>query len=52
MPLVAFDSENYRLGYGVDYFDVTLVRLDTRPRSIGVGFEFTGMDTPIPFRQL
>jgi 5-formyltetrahydrofolate cyclo-ligase len=50
MPLVAFDSENYRLGYGAGYFDITLVRLDPRPRSIGVGFEFTRQDTihPLP----
>jgi 5-formyltetrahydrofolate cyclo-ligase len=50
MPLVAFDSENYRLGYGAGYFDITLVRLDPRPRSIGVGFELTRLDTihPLP----
>jgi 5,10-methenyltetrahydrofolate synthetase len=50
MPLVAFDSENYRLGYGAGYFDITLVRLDPRPRSIGVGFEFTRQGTihPLP----
>jgi 5-formyltetrahydrofolate cyclo-ligase len=48
MPLVAFDSENYRLGYGAGYFDITLVRLDPRPRSIGVGFELTRLDTIYP----
>jgi 5,10-methenyltetrahydrofolate synthetase len=50
MPLVAFDSENYRLGYGAGYFDITLVRLQPRPRAIGVGFEFTRLDTihPLP----
>ena len=50
MPLVAFDSENYRLGYGAGYFDITLVRLQPRPRSIGVGFEFSRVDTihPLP----
>ena len=50
MPLVAFDSENYRLGYGAGYFDITLVRLDPRPRSIGVGFELTRLNTihPLP----
>jgi 5,10-methenyltetrahydrofolate synthetase len=50
MPLVAFDEENYRLGYGAGYFDITLVRLDPRPRSIGVGFEFTRLKTinPLP----
>lgn len=50
MPLVAFDEENYRLGYGAGYFDITLVRLNPRPRSIGVGFEFTRLKTinPLP----
>lgn len=50
MPLVAFDDENYRLGYGAGYFDITLVRLQPRPRSIGVGFEFTRLKTihPLP----
>jgi|SRR5688572_4819531 len=50
MPLVAFDSENYRLGYGAGYFDITLVRLDPRPRAIGVGFELSRLDTihPLP----
>src|SRR5678816_4782932 len=41
MPLVAFDEQNYRLGYGAGYFDITLVRLDPRPQSIGIGFELT-----------
>ena len=50
MPLVAFDDQNYRLGYGAGYFDITLVRLDPRPRSIGVGFEFSRLKTinPLP----
>jgi len=50
MPLVAFDAENYRLGYGAGYFDITLVRLDPRPLAIGVGFEFTRLKTihPLP----
>jgi 5,10-methenyltetrahydrofolate synthetase len=50
MPCVAFDEENYRLGYGAGYFDITLVRMDPRPRSIGVGFEFTRLKTiqPLP----
>lgn len=48
MPLVAFDSENYRLGYGAGYFDITLVRRQPRPRSIGVGFEFTRLKTIYP----
>lgn len=50
MPLVAFDEENYRLGYGAGYFDITLVRLEPRPMSIGVGFEMSRLKTiqPLP----
>src|SRR5215207_4707350 len=37
MPLVGFDAQNYRLGYGAGYFDITLAGLEPRPQSIGVG---------------
>ncbi|MCB1340165.1 MAG: 5-formyltetrahydrofolate cyclo-ligase [Pseudooceanicola sp.] len=36
-PLVGVDSELYRLGNGGGYYDRTLVRLEPRPRIIGVG---------------
>lgn len=39
LPLVAFDSQGFRLGYGGGYFDRTLASLVPRPFSIGVGFE-------------
>ena len=48
LPLVGFDSENYRLGYGGGFFDVTLAGMHPRPRSIGVGFELGHMDTIHP----
>jgi 5,10-methenyltetrahydrofolate synthetase len=50
MPLVAFDSANYRLGYGAGYFDITLASRNPRPRSIGVGFEMCRIETihPVP----
>ena len=50
MPLVGFDSLNYRLGYGAGYFDITLASMDPLPRSIGIGFELSRLETihPLP----
>ena len=50
-PLVGFDLECYRLGYGGGYFDRTLAALSPRPLAIGVGFELSRIRTiyPQPF---
>jgi 5-formyltetrahydrofolate cyclo-ligase len=50
-PLVGFDRECYRLGYGGGYFDRTLAALVPRPRAIGVGFAVQELETiqPQPF---
>jgi len=47
-PLVGFDWQCYRLGYGGGYFDRTLAVLSPRPQAIGVGFELSQMETIYP----
>lgn len=48
MPLVGFDALNFRLGYGAGYFDITLAALQPHPRTIGVGFELSRLETIYP----
>lgn len=47
-PLVGFDRACYRLGYGGGYFDRTLAAFAPRPLAIGVGFEFSLLETIHP----
>jgi 5,10-methenyltetrahydrofolate synthetase len=48
LPLVGFDAQNFRLGYGAGYYDITLAALQPRPRTIGVGFELSRLETIHP----
>jgi 5,10-methenyltetrahydrofolate synthetase len=48
LPLVAFDPQGYRLGYGGGYFDRTLAALSPRPLTIGIGFELARAASTCP----
>jgi 5-formyltetrahydrofolate cyclo-ligase len=48
VPLVGFDAEGYRLGYGGGFFDRTLAAMIPRPMTIGVGFELSRLTTIHP----
>lgn len=47
-PLVGWDGEGYRLGYGGGYFDRTLAALSPSPFTIGVGFHSARLATIFP----
>lgn len=47
-PLVGFDPDNYRLGYGGGYFDRTLAAMERKPLVIGVGHPSLAINTIYP----
>ncbi|MEQ8398760.1 5-formyltetrahydrofolate cyclo-ligase [Thalassobaculum sp.] len=47
-PLVGFDNDCYRLGYGGGFFDRTLAALSPRPLAIGVGHPSAAIATIYP----
>ena len=48
IPLLGFDPQGYRLGYGGGYFDRTLAAWRPSPRTVGVGFEIGRVETIRP----
>ena len=49
-PVVGFDPDGYRLGYGGGFYDRTLAAMARRPLVIGVGFSLSAVATihPLP----
>lgn len=47
-PLVGFDPDNYRLGYGGGFYDRTVAAMSVKPLCIGVGFELSRLATIYP----
>ncbi|MEX2482154.1 MAG: 5-formyltetrahydrofolate cyclo-ligase [Gammaproteobacteria bacterium] len=47
-PVVGFDADCYRLGYGGGFFDRTLAELPRRPRFVGVGHDSARLPTIHP----
>ncbi len=47
-PLVGWDGDCFRLGYGGGYFDRTLAALDPRPFTIGIGVQAARLHTIFP----
>jgi 5-formyltetrahydrofolate cyclo-ligase len=47
-PVVGYDRDGYRLGYGGGYFDRTLAAIPRRPLIIGVGYSQAAIMTIYP----
>jgi 5,10-methenyltetrahydrofolate synthetase len=47
-PIVGFDAQNYRLGYGGGFFDRTLAAMPKKALVIGIGYEIGRIPTIHP----
>jgi 5-formyltetrahydrofolate cyclo-ligase len=50
VPLVGYDRQGFRLGYGGGFYDRTLAAMPRRPMTLGVGFGFALLETIYPQR--
>lgn len=48
VPLVGFDDERFRLGYGGGFYDRTIAAAAKQPHVIGVGFDYCRLPTIHP----
>ena len=48
IPMVGFDQQGYRLGYGSGYYDRTLAISEPCPLVIGIAFEMFRLDSVYP----
>ncbi len=48
IPLLGFDSNGHRLGYGGGYYDRTLAAFRMRPLTIGIGYDFSQLQSIHP----
>jgi 5-formyltetrahydrofolate cyclo-ligase len=48
VPLVGFDAQSYRLGYGGGFYDRTFAASSKAVKRIGIGFEDARLDTIYP----
>ncbi len=48
VPMVGFDQQGYRLGYGSGYYDRTLATYPRQPLTVGVAFEMQRLENIYP----